>query len=98
MGIDIKSTNHYGRLILILKGHIDKVNTLDFTSCGNYLVSGGYNRVLILFGVNPKHEKQYGKILLKIEPHISAIYSICCNPLRKSFAIGAHDKTIKIYE
>ncbi|MEE0961820.1 MAG: hypothetical protein U0L54_04660, partial [Bacteroidales bacterium] len=58
---------------------------------GKYLVSGGYDDIIIIWDANS------GKKLKTLKGHSSYVRSVCWSPDGKYLASGSWDETVKIW-
>lgn len=79
-----------GKLVALLKGHTNVVNSLAFSPNSRYLVSGGGDYNAILWNVK-RHRK-----LHTLKGHTDDIYAVAFTPDSKRVVTGSYDHSLRL--
>ena len=85
---------YYPLYFFSLSGHIDRVNTIKFSSDSKYLISGGgpFDRTIKIW------ELSTGNLIRTLYGHTSNVESLTLTSDGKYIISGSWDKTIKIWD
>ncbi|RKU25257.1 hypothetical protein C6497_16295 [Candidatus Poribacteria bacterium] len=90
VGIWLYDTRTY-QLRTLLTGHSGKVTTVEFSSTGDMLASGGEDTTVKMWHTDS------GKQITTLDGHIGAITRILFSPKEQILATGSKDDTIRIW-
>jgi len=75
-----------------LNGHLNNVTSVDFSIDGSMIVSGSWDRSIILW------HTLSGKILKEFKDHSDWVRSVCFSMTELRIVSGSTDKTIKLWD
>jgi WD40 repeat protein len=87
--IDIHNINN-GNLVTVLKGHVDKINDVDFSVDGKNIISGSTDSTIKIWSID-------GRILQTLKGHHGSVANVVFSHNGKTIASVSTDKTIKIW-
>jgi len=84
----------------IIKFSLDsrKISSLAFSPEDDLLTTATFCNVIVIFGTNPKLEREYGKELSRINSHSSVITSIVFSPCGNYLVSGSNDLKVLIHK
>ena len=80
-----------GRLLRILTGHPNDIESVSFSPDGETLASGGFDATIRLWNVRT------GRLLRILTGHRGIVYSVSFSPDGKTLASGGFDATIRLW-
>jgi WD40 repeat protein/tRNA A-37 threonylcarbamoyl transferase component Bud32 len=78
--------------VLTLRGHTAPIYTVAFSSDGNRLASGSYDRVIKIW------EVATGQEVMSLKGHTGAVYSVAFNPVGRYLATAGDDGTVRLWD
>ncbi len=80
-----------GKVVKTLRGHEDTTYAIDFSTDGKYLVSGSYDKSIVIWDVAA------GKQVKTLRGHNDAVYDVKFSPDGTLVASASGDETVKIW-
>lgn len=80
-----------GRLVGFLKGHTDAITGLAFARDGKRLISGGGDKLAIIWDVERR------VLVHRLKGHMDHVYGVGFSPDGARAVTGSHDKTLKLW-
>jgi WD40 repeat protein len=80
-----------GRLVALLKGHTNVVNSLAFSPDGTQLISGSDDHTAITWGIESR------KLVHQLKGHRDHIYAVGFTPDGARTVTGSYDSTLKLW-
>jgi len=80
-----------GKLVTLLKGHTDVVNSLAFSPDSRYLVSGSSDKNAIIWHINQQQR------LHTLKGHTNHIYAVAFTPDSKRVVTGSYDHSLRLW-
>ena len=93
----INRKNYLKKIIFTLKEHYKVVNDICFSNNCEYIATASADKTSIIYGINPKKEFEYGKVIHRFANHVYSINSISFSSCSRFFASGSWDKSLIIY-
>jgi len=81
-----------GKIISLLKGHVDAVTALDFSPDSRYLVSGSGDNNAIIWNISPKPQ-----LLHTLRGHTNRLYTVAFTPDSKRVVTGSDDHSLRLW-
>ncbi|MBE3559997.1 MAG: serine/threonine protein kinase [Ktedonobacteraceae bacterium] len=82
----------FGFTFQVYRGHTDVVNAVAWSSDGNYIVSGGRDKIVHLWNANTS------QTLLTYKKHDDIVSTVAWSPDTKYIASGGFDRTVQIWD
>ncbi len=88
-----------GKLVALLKGHVDVVNGLAFSPDGSKLISGSSDSTAILWdaGIRAGARAAEPKLLHRLEGHTAEIYAVGFSPDGSRAVTGSFDHDLRLW-
>ena len=73
-------------------GHSERINSVEYSPCGEYLVSGAWDKTFRLWRV------ETGICLFIIDEHQNGVYKVVFSERGDKLISSSEDRTIKVWE